>query len=80
MERVMEIDNKDIDMNAVFEYNRYMFGLIEKLNSISTSIMSIVQECGCEKYQHVGNGYMINIEKDPEGGISKEPEEDILMV
>jgi|TARA_R100001530_G_scaffold13692_1_gene12542 hypothetical protein len=46
------------------EYERYMPELIELLDSTAISIMSIVEECDCDNYEHTGDRYIIHIAKN----------------
>tara|TARA_Y100000310_G_scaffold236502_1_gene239680 strand:+ start:2575 stop:2757 length:183 start_codon:yes stop_codon:yes gene_type:complete len=46
------------------EYDRYMPKLMSRLNDIAISIMSIVEECDCENYEHTSDKYIIHISKN----------------
>ena len=44
-----------------FEYEKYMDVLVGQFAKTAISIMAIAQECGCESYEHIMNGYKIRI-------------------
>ena len=46
------------------QYDKYIDNLVIKLGKTVIGIMSIVEECGCDNYEHTGNGYIVTIKKE----------------
>ena len=48
---------RDRIVNTAQEYDRYIENHVRALIKTGISIMAIVEECGCDAYEHIGNGY-----------------------
>jgi len=57
---------RDRIVNTAQEYDKYMQNHVNQLVRTGVSIMAIIEECGCNAYEHIGNGYRISIVKEEE--------------